>query len=69
MGHFTTKTDKIVFQFATSECHSHPKLTIVQIDLHSSTICLSRISGDISIDDIKSGTKIMTCTQQTYRHT
>ena len=33
--HFCTKTDSIVFQFATSECHRYPKptSTVVRIDL------------------------------------
>ena len=31
--HFCTKTDNVVFQFATSECRRYPKPTVVRIDL------------------------------------
>ena len=57
--HFRTKTDNVVYQFATPECRRYPKPTVVRIDLLKSK-SLPRVSGDIYIDDVTSGTKSMT---------
>ena len=42
--HFFTKTDNVVFQFATS--NSKPPVVRISVSC-SSSVCLSRLSGDI----------------------
>ena len=47
IGHFTryfcSKTDKVVFQFATSECRRYPKLSVVWIDLSQHYLLIKNI--------------------------
>ena len=65
VDHFTTffapkLHDNVVFRFATSECRRYLNRPSIGKALPSSTICLSRISDDIYIDDVTSGTKSTT---------